>query len=100
MPDGDRSGARAATSLTTRAKSGTRDTAIYFSLLDSSREHRVNIEPKRRSWDWATRNVPPGVRNASPLADPADFWRAMTVRAFRFTCGMRTVKRHKYCHRY
>jgi len=41
----------------------------------------LNVEPKRRSWVWATRNLSPGVRNASPLQNPAEFWRAMAQAA-------------------
>ena len=41
----------------------------------------MNVEPKRRSWDWAIRNPSPGVRNPSPLRDPAEFWRAMAQAA-------------------
>lgn len=36
----------------------------------------MNIEPKRRSWDWTARNASPGVRDPNPLRDPAEFWRA------------------------
>ena len=36
----------------------------------------LNIEPKRRSWDWA-RNASPGVRDAHPLPDTAQFWRVI-----------------------
>lgn len=41
----------------------------------------MNVEPKRRSWDWAPRNVSPGVRNANPLQNPGEFWRAMAQAA-------------------
>jgi predicted PurR-regulated permease PerM len=41
----------------------------------------LNVEPKRRSWDWAARNASPGVRDAQPLADTAQFWRAVAQAA-------------------
>ena len=37
----------------------------------------MNVEPKRRSWDWPS----PGVRDAHPLPDTAQFWRVMTQAA-------------------
>ena len=65
---------------------------------------RLNIEPKRRSWDWAARNVSPGVRDPHPLADTTQFWRAvaqaativMAVLAFRriSLCGARAARSH------
>jgi predicted PurR-regulated permease PerM len=41
----------------------------------------VNIEPKQRTWNWAMRNASPGVRNANPLADTTQFWRAIAQAA-------------------
>ena len=38
----------------------------------------LNVEPKRRSWDWAARNASPGTRDADPLPDRGQFWRAIS----------------------
>jgi predicted PurR-regulated permease PerM len=41
----------------------------------------VNIEPKPSSWSWSARSFQFGVRNPTPLEDPAGFWRVMAQMA-------------------
>lgn len=36
----------------------------------------MNVEPTRRRWNWV-RNASPGVRDADPLTDTTQFWRAV-----------------------